>query len=188
MPLSIGPLNQKVERRPARSPAAGFQRAGQAAWRTRCGDPAMARGDACRFARPARVVVPASSAVRNRHRAYGCPEPSQRRRACFHFQRHPRVRQIASGHVHRATLTMFAGIPARFARRQTTRSIWISVTCARRRSRSNRRRSISTSGFPARASATSSPTRCRSAISTARIRSLGRMGNCCESTLGISEA
>ena len=45
------------------------------------------------------------------HLAHGSPKSGQRGRTCARRRRHPRVRLIATGHVHRATLSMFAGVP-----------------------------------------------------------------------------
>ncbi len=96
------------------------------------------------------------------------------------IERHPRVRLIATGHVHRATLTMFAGVADHD----------LPGAQSRRRSRSGasarallqgRAAGLSSAQLVSRAkdSAASSPTRCRSASSTGRIRSSGRTGSCC---------
>ena len=95
-------------------------------------------------------------------------------------RRHPRVQLIATGHVHRAALTMFRRVcRPRSARPRTMPSISIWPNCANPPSRSSRRLSISIPGFQARGSAPSLPIRSPSAPSTARIRSLGRMESCC---------
>jgi 3',5'-cyclic AMP phosphodiesterase CpdA len=60
-------------------------------------------------------------------------------------RRHPRVRLIATGHVHRATLTAIAGVPTTICP-----SILTSPGCESRHSRSSRRPSISTPGLRGR--------------------------------------
>src|SRR6185437_3965781 len=70
--------------------------------------------------------------------------------------------------------------PARSARLPITRSISISIACARPHSGSSRRRSISTPGLRAKDLDKLSPITCRSASSTGRIRSLDQTASCCE--------
>ncbi len=107
----IRPAQSADRNRRTRSGAAGFQRTRQTAWRTRCADPAMAGRDArgSRADRPALVFLhhpPFKTGIwhmdrQNLLNAAGLAAV---------IRRHPHVQRIATGHVHRAALTMFAGV------------------------------------------------------------------------------
>ena len=78
--------------------------------------------------------------------------------------RYPRVQRIATGHVHRATLTTFAGVATTIC---PAPNHAVDLDLAELREPSFKvepRPSISTAGSPARALAASSPTRFRSGI------------------------
>jgi hypothetical protein len=87
------------------------------------------------------------------------------------LRRHQCVQLLATGHVHRAVLTLFRRCADHDRPGSEPRGRSRSRrTAASRRSRSSRRHFTSTAGFRVRGSAPSSPNRSRSAASTARTR------------------
>ena len=129
---------------------------------------------------PAGAVVPAPSAVHDRHLAHGPPESPQCRRT--RADRPASSARAADRHRSRSSRDAddVRGRAGHDLPRAQSRGRSRSRTvAARRRSRSNRRRFISTAGFRGRGSAASSPIKSRSAISTGRIRFSDRTGSCC---------
>ena len=96
------------------------------------------------------------------------------------IRRHPRIKLIATGHVHRATMTMFAGVATTIC---PAPNHAVDLDLAELREPSFKVEPPAfhfTPGFRARGSAAWLPTRSRSGSSMDRIRSLGRMASCCE--------